>query len=93
MVAITADLKTKDLALGMAIALHGFHEVRGPQALSDTMKIIRGGVVMVNQESDKDSCPEEHPNEGFSFHQSQVTELGSPPTLTFPSRSSAPIDS
>jgi len=32
MVAITADLKTKDLALGMAIALHGFHEVRGRAA-------------------------------------------------------------
>jgi hypothetical protein len=27
MAAITADLKTKDLLLGMALRLHGFHEV------------------------------------------------------------------
>ena len=54
----------------------------------------RGGVaVMVNQKSDKDSGPEEHRDEGSRFHQSQVTELGSPPALNFPSRSWAPTDS
>ena len=40
MVAITADLKTKDLALGWAIALRGFHEVsRAAGPYSDSEEV------------------------------------------------------
>ncbi len=36
----------------------------------------RGWPVIVNQESDKDSCPEEHRDEGPLFPRSRITDHG-----------------